>query len=89
LISPSSFARAYLDASRVIPAKADEYRRRGQQLLAELGAVVPEAERDFAGGPARAQPLEAGFNRAAAARSLPKSTFRRSAPVTAAARLCA
>ena len=37
-------ARAYLDASRVIPEKADEYRRRGQQLLDELGAVVPEAE---------------------------------------------
>ena len=38
-------ARAYLDASRVIPEKADEYRRRGQQLLDELGAVVPDAER--------------------------------------------
>jgi tetratricopeptide (TPR) repeat protein len=38
-------ARALLDASRVIPEKADEYRRRGQQLLDELGAVVPEAER--------------------------------------------
>jgi hypothetical protein len=39
-------ARAFLDASRVIPEKADEYRRRGQQLLDELGAVVPEAERN-------------------------------------------
>ncbi len=38
-------ARALLDASRVIPEKADDYRRRGQQLLDELGAVVPEAER--------------------------------------------
>jgi len=38
-------ARALLDASRVIPEKADEYGRRGQQLLDELGAVVPEAER--------------------------------------------
>jgi eukaryotic-like serine/threonine-protein kinase len=38
-------ARALLDASLVIPVKADEYRRRGHQLLDELGAVVPEAER--------------------------------------------
>jgi tetratricopeptide (TPR) repeat protein len=38
-------ARSLLDASRVIPEKANEYRRRGQQLLDELGAVVPEAER--------------------------------------------
>ena len=38
-------ARALLDASRVIPERADDYRRRGQQLLDELGAVVPEAER--------------------------------------------
>ncbi len=38
-------ARALLDASRVIPDRAEEYRRRGQQLLNELGAVVPEAER--------------------------------------------
>ena len=38
-------ARALLDASLVIPEKADDYRRRGQQLLDELGAVVPEAER--------------------------------------------
>jgi tetratricopeptide (TPR) repeat protein len=38
-------ARAYLDASHVIPEKADDYRRRGRQLLDELGAVVPEAER--------------------------------------------
>ena len=38
-------ARAYLDASLVIPEKADDYRRRGQQLLDELGAVVPDAER--------------------------------------------
>ncbi|WP_435011952.1 serine/threonine-protein kinase PknK (plasmid) [Tundrisphaera lichenicola] len=38
-------ARALLDASRVIPERADEYHRRGEQLLDELGAVVPEAER--------------------------------------------
>jgi len=38
-------ARALLDASLVIPVRADEYCRRGRQLLAELGAVVPEAER--------------------------------------------
>ncbi len=38
-------ARALLDASLVIPEKADDYRRRGQQLLDELGAVIPEAER--------------------------------------------
>jgi serine/threonine protein kinase/tetratricopeptide (TPR) repeat protein len=38
-------ARAFLDATRVIPEKADEYGRRGQKLLDELGAVVPEAER--------------------------------------------
>jgi len=38
-------ARALLDASRVIPDRAGGYRRRGQQLLDELGAVVPEAER--------------------------------------------
>ncbi len=38
-------ARALLDASRVIPDKADAYRQRGQQVLDELGAVVPEAER--------------------------------------------
>jgi tetratricopeptide (TPR) repeat protein len=37
-------ARAYLDASRVIPEKAEEYRRLGQKLLDELGAIVPEAE---------------------------------------------
>jgi hypothetical protein len=37
--------RALLDASRVIPDRADDYRRRGQQLLDELGTVVPEAER--------------------------------------------
>lgn len=37
-------ARAYLDASQVIPEKADAYRQRGRQLLDELGAVVPEAE---------------------------------------------
>jgi eukaryotic-like serine/threonine-protein kinase len=37
-------ARALLDASRAIPDRADLYRR-GRQLLAELGAVVPEAER--------------------------------------------
>jgi len=38
-------ARALLDASLVIPDRADDYRRRGQQLLDDLGAVVPEAER--------------------------------------------
>ena len=38
-------ARALLDASLVIPTKADDYRRYGLQLLDELGAVVPEAER--------------------------------------------
>jgi serine/threonine protein kinase/tetratricopeptide (TPR) repeat protein len=38
-------ARAYLDAARVIPDKVRDYHRRGQQLLDELGAVVPEAER--------------------------------------------
>jgi len=38
-------ARALLDASRVIPDRADDYRRRGQQLLDELGAAIPEAER--------------------------------------------
>ena len=38
-------ARALLDASRAIPDRFDDYRRRGQQLLDELGAVVPEAER--------------------------------------------
>jgi tetratricopeptide (TPR) repeat protein len=40
-------ARALLDASCVVPAKAEEYRGRGHRLLAELGAVVPEAERSF------------------------------------------
>ncbi len=38
-------ARAYLDASRVIAEKSVEYSNRGQRLLDELGAVVPEAER--------------------------------------------
>ncbi len=38
-------ARALLDASLVIPDKAEDYRRRGLQLLDQLGAVVPEAER--------------------------------------------
>jgi hypothetical protein len=38
-------ARALLDASCVIPEKADDYRRRGQHLLDELGAAIPEAER--------------------------------------------
>jgi hypothetical protein len=38
-------ARALLDASRIIPHRADDYRLRGRQLLAELGAEVPEAER--------------------------------------------
>ncbi len=37
-------ARALLDASLVIAEKADDYRHRGQQLLDELGAVVPEAD---------------------------------------------
>ncbi|WP_165227463.1 serine/threonine-protein kinase [Aquisphaera insulae] len=37
-------ARSYLDASLVISAKSDEYRRRGEQGLHDLGAVVPEAE---------------------------------------------
>jgi tetratricopeptide (TPR) repeat protein len=40
-------ARALLDASRVVPAKAEEYRGRGLRLLAELGAVIPDAERSF------------------------------------------
>ena len=31
------------------PSKAAEYRRRGQQILDQLGAVVPEAERFWAG----------------------------------------
>ncbi len=39
-------ARALLDAARIVPERADEYRRRGQRVLDELGAVVPEAERD-------------------------------------------
>ena len=38
-------ARACLDASLVIPEKADDYRHHGQKLLDKLGAVVPEAER--------------------------------------------
>src|SRR5262249_52768889 len=38
-------ARALLDASRVTPSRADDLRRRGQALLHELGAAVPEAER--------------------------------------------
>ncbi len=38
-------ARALLDAARLVPDRADDYRRRGQQILDELGAVVPEAER--------------------------------------------
>ncbi|MBI1325726.1 protein kinase [bacterium] len=37
-------ARALLDASLVIPDRAEEYRRRGQQLLSEVGGVIPEAE---------------------------------------------
>jgi hypothetical protein len=40
-----SASRALLDASRIIPHRADDYRLRGRQLLAELGAAVPEAER--------------------------------------------
>jgi len=38
-------ARSLLDAARVLPDRTDDYRRRGQQLLDELGAVVPDAER--------------------------------------------
>jgi serine/threonine protein kinase/tetratricopeptide (TPR) repeat protein len=38
-------ARALVDASRIIPERAEDYRRRGQTILDELGAVVPEAER--------------------------------------------
>jgi tetratricopeptide (TPR) repeat protein len=38
-------ARSLLDASRVNPDRAEQYRNRGLQLLDELGAVVPEAER--------------------------------------------
>jgi serine/threonine protein kinase/tetratricopeptide (TPR) repeat protein len=38
-------ARALLDASLVNEDKSIEYRRRGHQLLREIGAVVPEAER--------------------------------------------
>ena len=38
-------ARSLLDAARVLPDHARLYRRRGQQLLDELDAVVPEAER--------------------------------------------
>lgn len=38
-------ARALLDGSKVIPGKAEEYQARGERLLEELGAVVPEAER--------------------------------------------
>ena len=38
-------ARALLDASCVIPEHADAHRRRGRQLLDELGAAIPEAER--------------------------------------------
>jgi serine/threonine protein kinase/tetratricopeptide (TPR) repeat protein len=42
-------ARSLLDASRVIPERADEYHHRGLRILDELGAVVPEAERFWAG----------------------------------------
>jgi tetratricopeptide (TPR) repeat protein len=42
-------ARALLDASRVIPERADEYRHRSLQILDELGAAVPAAERFWAG----------------------------------------
>jgi len=38
-------ARASVDAPRAIPKKALDYSRRGHELLDELGAVVPEAER--------------------------------------------
>jgi tetratricopeptide (TPR) repeat protein len=38
-------ARGYLDIARVVPERREEYRKRGQSLLDELGAVVPEAER--------------------------------------------
>jgi hypothetical protein len=36
---------ALRDASRVIPERADDHRRRGQHLLDELGAAIPELER--------------------------------------------
>ncbi|MHC5537444.1 ATP-binding protein [Singulisphaera rosea] len=42
--APYDQARALIDAACVIPDKADEYRRRGQMILDEIGAVVPEAE---------------------------------------------
>ena len=38
-------ARAYLDAARVIPEKADEYERLGHAILNEIGGTIPEAER--------------------------------------------
>ena len=38
-------ARALLDAECVIPDRAERYHRRGRQLLDQLGARVPEAER--------------------------------------------
>ena len=38
-------ARGYLDLARVVPGRSAEYQWRGQSLLEELGAVVPEAER--------------------------------------------
>jgi tetratricopeptide (TPR) repeat protein len=38
-------ARSLLDAARVLPDRTYDYRRRGQQILDELRAVVPEAER--------------------------------------------
>jgi hypothetical protein len=40
-------ARSLLDSSRIIPEKAEDFRCRGQQLLTELGAVVPEAEQSL------------------------------------------
>ena len=36
-------ARALLDASRVLPDRAGEFRRRGEQLLEELGARSPRS----------------------------------------------
>jgi hypothetical protein len=40
-------ARALLDASLVIPGKASVYRQRGMTLLEELGAAIPQAEREY------------------------------------------
>ena len=38
-------ARAYIDRSRIAAAENEEDRIRGEQILAELGAVAPEVER--------------------------------------------